>query len=577
MATNISGGLRELLESERAMCDVPGVAVAILRPDSAPEFLSFGSRDLAGQDPVTERTLFSIASCTKSFTAAAVASYVDEGLLEWDRPVRDYLPGFRLWDPVATEQLTLRDMLSHRSGLPRHDLLCHGDTQVDRGAVVRAMRHLQPNQGFRNAWQYNNLMYVAAGWVLEQVTGTTWEKAVQDRLLSPAEMAATFPASADTPKSADFTEGFARRRGQVQSIRHDPDDVRAPAGGIISCTADLARWLQANLDAERSNGATILSPAQFAQIHRPVIPVTPPAVEWPEITKVGYALGWEVIVYRGHRLLQHTGNVDGFSSAICFAPDDGFAVATLTNLSITPLRDIVPHLVLDELFGAEPAPWGTRFRDFYDAALTGELQAADRRHETAGTSAWPRPLTNYQGVYDHPAYGSVRVGVARGDLTVALRSIDLQVRHLHQEAFELRNDFPEMSIWARFDSDMEGHISSLALLLEPAVEPIVFTRRAQGPAGPELAGLAGSYLRGPLTAVLRLGDDSTLRLQFARQPAVKLVHRRHLVFVIEGSQNSTVEFVVDHVGSSTRLILWPFGDFLRVEADGPVGVIDREH
>lgn len=564
MTAGLVPSLVNALDSERELCHVPGLAVAVVRPDAAPQIQTFGTMDRAGTHAVTEHSVFPIASCTKAFTSAAIATLVDDGVLAWDTPVRDYLPDFRMADPVATAQLTLRDMLSHRTGLPRHDMLWYRNTTTDRGDIVAAFRHLQPNLPIRSRWQYNNLMYLAAAHVAERVTGQRFEVLVRDRLLTPLGMTTTYCSHADLPGTVEFGHGYAYRDEDLTSIAFSADDLVGPAGSILSCAADLTVWLQFHLNRGSHNDAQLISQVQMGQLHETVIAMPPPVLQTPEIITGGYGLGWGTIAYRGHRVIQHTGNVDGYSSSVCFAPTDGVAVAVLTNLDVTPLRDIAAYLVLDDVFGETTVPWGDRYRGLYEAAFGGMLGAADRRHLRAGDSTWTRPLDEYTGEYTHPAYGSVTVETEGATLTIGYRDIELEVRHLRYDSFELRNTLHQISIQCRFDADLEGRICAVAALLEPEVDPIVFDRVPASLPQEILSDMVGHYRRGPIDAVIVMdSDEPVLRMSLNGQPATPLVRREGLVFALESDANQTVEFVVDGPARPERIVVWPFGDFTR--------------
>ena len=261
--------LGRALEEERARFGVVGMAVAVVRDGRLAMARGFGERDRARGLPVTERTLFAVGSATKAFTATLIAALVGDGLLEWDRPVREYLPRFRLRDAVASDLMTPRDLLCHRSGLPRHDLAWYANPELSRREMVEErLRHLEPNKTFREVWQYSNLMYLTAGHLAGEVLETSWEDGVRRRLLSPLGMDGTCFSPAEARRSPDWSRGYREHDGEVEEMEQKHFPVCGPAGSIYSSVADVARWIEANLDRGRLGDAEVIAPRRSRSCSR---------------------------------------------------------------------------------------------------------------------------------------------------------------------------------------------------------------------------------------------------------------------------------------------------------------------
>ena len=253
--------------------DIPGAAVGIVKGGRTIYTKGFSLRDVNHDLPVTENTLFGIASCTKAFTATAIGILVDEGKLAWDKPVREYLPEFKMYDPVATEQATLRDLLTHRTGLPRHDMVW-SDPSATREELLKRLGHLMPSKDFRSVYQYNSLMYMAAGAVLEKVTGQTWEQFVKERILFPVGMNDSRFWTDDFSKEDNLALGYLNtERGIRPAPRyagsHNMPYAIAPAGSIVSNVGDMCRWLQLQMRAGKIRGNVIVSERNLSEIHTP--------------------------------------------------------------------------------------------------------------------------------------------------------------------------------------------------------------------------------------------------------------------------------------------------------------------
>lgn len=347
--------LQGIAES-RVRLGVPGIALAVFR-DGRGEVLSDGLRDVEHALPYEAATPQPIASASKAFTAALIGTLVDEGLVGWDEPVRRYLPALELQDADATQRLSIRDMLSHRSGLPHaEDVLAQ---QQSRAAVVASLRDIAPTGGFRETWQYTNHLYVAAAHVAETVLGTTWEQAIQARLLDPLGMTGSSPGLLADGQSA---RGYGRADGGGLVLRpEEPLGVIGPAGGIVASATDLLAWLEFSVHGGMVGGRRVLSESSTGELQKVAVRIQ----EFPapdEARPIGYGMGWLIEDFRGHVRVSHAGGTFGFASFVGVLPEVGAGVAVLANLEGTPLVQILANEVCDDLLGLQPLPWS----DVYD-------------------------------------------------------------------------------------------------------------------------------------------------------------------------------------------------------------------
>ncbi len=296
-----------------AAWEVPGCAVAAVRGGDVVLAGGWGRRDVKADLPVTSGTLFAIGSVTKAFTAATVGALVDDGLLDWARPLRDYLPDLRLHDPVVTDRVSVVDFLSHRSGLPRHDLAWIGHPGWSRAELVHRLRFLPLSRDLRESWQYCNLGYMVAGHAVEALTGTGWEDYLRARLLTPLGMDRSNLSVDDMEADADHATAYERRQGVIVPVPQRPVTALAPAGAINSCAVDMARWLLAQLGGGQLDGRTVMSRDTVVRQHQPHM-VLPDDQTFPTSTRHAYGLGWMICRYRDHRLLEHGGGIDGFQT-----------------------------------------------------------------------------------------------------------------------------------------------------------------------------------------------------------------------------------------------------------------------
>ncbi|MBD3236451.1 MAG: serine hydrolase, partial [Candidatus Eisenbacteria bacterium] len=273
--------------------ETPGLGIGVVVGDEVVLAEGYGHRDLEQELPVTARTLFAIGSSTKAFTCFTLATLAEEGLLSWDDPVAEHIPDFQMYDEYVTAHLTPRDMVTHRSGLPRHDLVWYNNSEVTRAELLHRLRHLEPNRELREAWQYNNLMYLTAGYLTELLTGQTWEEAVQARILDPLGMTRSNFSVHDSQESDDFSWPHLEDDDEIRQIDFRPIDVMGPAGSINSCVEEMNRWMMVNLRGGRFGEQTLLSAAAVRELHTPqmVMPQTPDS---PDESHLSYAMGWTV-------------------------------------------------------------------------------------------------------------------------------------------------------------------------------------------------------------------------------------------------------------------------------------------
>jgi CubicO group peptidase (beta-lactamase class C family) len=543
--------------------EVPGCAIAAVKNGEIVLSGGWGHRDLESGLPVTADTLFAIGSTTKAFTATTVGAVVDDGLLEWDQPLRDYLPELRLHDPVVTDRLTVTDLLSHRSGLPRHDFAWLGHPDMTREESFRRLRFLPLSRDLREAFQYCNLGYLLAGHVVERLTGTPWEDFLRSRLLTPLGMNRSNLSADDMLADPDHATAYERRKGSVIQVPVRTLTAMAPAGAINSCAADMAQWLLAQLGGGKLGETEIMSPETLRRQHAAHM-VIPEDRTFPASTRHAYGFGWMVGRYREHRLAEHGGGIDGYLTECMLLPDDGIGVLVLSNVSSGALVPVVAYRVLDELLGMEPIDWFGQFKPRYDALMAGGREARAARRVVADAPL-PRPLHAYAGEYRHPGYGTVSISVDGDALVPRFGTMKLSLAHRHFETFDLEwhelgdepNVFPLM-----FLSDADGEITALTVPFEQAIEPLRFDRLPESSSPDVLRRLCGTYAMGPVELVIALKGDDVLTAAVPGTPPLELQPTQGLRFGVKGQPRLSAEFEVDEAGAVTRLVVQPLGIFL---------------
>lgn len=567
--TNRLDTIGDYVEEAMASWQVPGVALAVVKGDEIVHMRGYGVCNVETQAPVTPDTLFAIASSSKAFTAMGAALLVDEGVLEWDKPVRDYLPEFRLSDIYVSEKITVRDLLCHRSGLPRHDLAWYG-TDFDRDDLIKNLAHLAFSRGFREVWQYQNLMYVTAGYLVGKLAGTTWEDFTQQRIFDPLKMRRSCFSAEAMLQQGNHATPYRIKRGKatneedtLETMEFYSDRVMGPAGSIHSCAADLANWLTVHLNEGRFEGRLFVSPANLAQMHQPqmVMPVDAFMAVLLNTTISTYGMGWFVVPYRGYTLIHHGGNIDGFSTMVAFVPQEKIGIVVLTNIDSRPLRDVLTYEVCDRLLGLPDNNWNPRWHAFY-----AELFASiDRDCEVAAqeqmVGALPsHPLEAYTGEYVAKGYADFKVKLEGDHLAAWIAGDWYPLQHYHYDIFNLDLDRFELRLPVRFLTNVQGEIDEVSLALEPEVGPVLFKRKPLAIEAETLASLAGRYtlpIEGlELSVALKKGR---LFMAITGQAEEELLPRRKLdtgiEFEVKGAKEARLEFRREASGAYHLVLL----------------------
>jgi len=497
-------GLDDFVARVMKEWQVPGLALGVIQ-DGKPVLLKgYGYRDVEKRLPVTPRTLMAIGSNTKSFTVVLMGMLADSAKLEWDKPVRTYLPDFQLYDDFATREMTPRDLVTHRSGLPRHDGLWYGRS-FTREELYRRLKYLEPSASFRSRWQYQNLMFLTAGYLVERRTGRSWDDLIRERVFAPLEMTRSNTSVRDLPAADDAALGYVWRDcpaekaagmvgtagaagagapsstecGLVQVPYRNIDAV-APAGSINSDVEEMLHYIQFHIDSGRYNGRAILSKENANLMETPQMLVGDQEI-WPdELGVATYGLGLSVTSYRGRKLVQHGGGIDGFISQMSWLPKERIGIMVLTNMSGTnPVPNIVTRNVIDRLLGLAPIDWVARTeKQLQDAKAKRIKQRTDHAAERQPNTSPSHPLSAYGGTYEHPAYGRLSVQADGAALSVSFDGFNVPLKHFHYDVFEIDDPIDALPLSGRvtFLMDSKGNIDRMAVPFEPSVKDIEFTR-----------------------------------------------------------------------------------------------------
>jgi len=455
---------------------LPGLAIAIVKDDKVVLAKGYGEKELGGSAPITDETLFQIASTSKAFTTTALAMLVDEKKLTWDDPVRQHVVYFHLDDACADSLVTLRDVVSHRTGLSRHDELWD-NSGLSREEVIRAIGGVELSKPFRSAYQYQNIMFMVAGEAVAHASGMLWNDFVRTRIFQPLQMTRSVTTFAEWNGAADHASGhrYDIKTGAVSPKALVDEDNLGPAGTIASCARDMAQWLRFQLadgaiDGKRLLAADVLNETKTPQT---LIRLEGSTRELnPDANLLAYAMGWNVSDYHGATLISHAGALNSFRTQVALLPREHAGVVVMTNvgrgISVLALR----AALIDLLLGRPSRDWNAYYLaaekkiDDKDAAAKVEREA--KRHRDTHPS---RELAAYAGTYENAAYGKATVTVENNALVLRWRRLTLPLTHYHFDTFSAFSEDDDVDEQVEFRLGVDGEVKMLTIFGEE------FTRR----------------------------------------------------------------------------------------------------
>lgn len=468
-----SGAIDAAVKKSLDAWRVPGVAVAIVRDGEVIYLKGLGLKSLDADGPVTPDTLFPIGSCTKAFTTTSMAVLVDEDKMAWDDAVRKHLPTFRLGDPLADHEVTLRDLVCHRTGLAPHDLLWYRSPWTPE-EIVRRAALLPLDQPFRSKFQYQSTMFTAAGLAVASAADQPWQDFVQKRLFDPLGMTASCFTSTAAAKASDRAIGHRLNRlGRPEVVDAYPQEIADPAGSIHSTARDLSKWAMFQLGDGRIGDKRLVSAVNLAEIHKPQMVIRLEGIErdlHPDTVLMSYGMGWVLQDYRGVGLCSHAGAIDGFRAHITLVPEKRIGIVLLNNLQFTRMNLALSNSLVDLLLGLPRKDWNALDaealrKDEAAAAEKARERESQRRRDTKPS----RELAAYAGVYENPAYGTVRVTLEKGALVWTWNRFSTPLEHYQYDVFTAPLEVVG-SPQIEFDLGTDGAVAALKVFEPMNVE-----------------------------------------------------------------------------------------------------------
>jgi CubicO group peptidase (beta-lactamase class C family) len=473
-------GLDAFISDTIKAWNIPGVQVAVVQDGKTLLAKGYGTRNVATGAPMNADTLVPIASMSKAFTAFSVGLLVDEGKMSFDAPVLAYLSGFDMKDKVAASGVTLRDMLSHRTGMPRHDALWYHNSAQTREGMLAALPSLEPSAPLRSKWQYNNIMFTLSGLSVEKVSGRSWESFVESRIFAPLTMARSTFSPDKVMADSNHAVGTEVRAGKTVNLSlYRGNPLVNPAGGVYTNANDLSHWLRVQLGGGVFQGRQVIQPATLAQMHATQM-VTGATPDHPEVVPTGYGLGWFTEIYRGRSVVQHGGNLPGSSTLITLVPGSKLGITVLVNQTGSELPRALTRTILDRFLGGVPVDWTGDALKRKKAGEANDATGRGNKEATRVKNTQPaHALNQYAGAYRDPAYGEIKVSFAGSALLLKFNDDSSPLSHFHFEVFDAVTQDPDSALVDgrfQFITDLAGRVSGVSVLMEPQVAPIVFKR-----------------------------------------------------------------------------------------------------
>jgi CubicO group peptidase (beta-lactamase class C family) len=459
--------LDAILADALKVWQAPGMAVAVVRDGEVIYLKGVGVRAVGKPERVTPDTLFGIGSLTKAFTATALGILVDEGKIDWDDTVRKHIPWFRLADPLADRDVTLRDLLCHRTGLSGHTFLWyHAPWSPEES--VRRLAFVQPSHSFRSHYEYANIPYLAAGLALSSAAEKPWPDFMRQRLFEPLGMKSVVFTRTQALAAADHaTPHLPGAKGPEATDWYDDDKQLRASGSIKTNVRDLSQWLRCQLGEPTTEGKRVVSAKILAELHKAqvVTPLDPLRARLGGSTQAAYGLGWHRIDHQGKLLLEHGGAVDGFRSTILLMPKERLGIVVLTNVATAEATTATALTLLDHLLGLPPQDWQGAYRERVQSAREAEKARAEAFQKTRqlGTKT-SHDLAEYAGVYEEPAYGKVTVTAGEAGLRLSWSSFKEPIKHFHFDTFTFAGTGALKDEVVQFEAAPEGTVGVLRML-----------------------------------------------------------------------------------------------------------------
>ena len=459
---------------------VAGMSVALISGGELVSAEGYGKRNVQEDLPMTKETVLPIGSITKTFTSLALAMLADEGKLDWDEPVISYIPWLKLNNPVLTENVTARDLMCHRTGTPKYDLQAIYAVRDDKEEMVKSLEFLQTSAAFRTRFQYSNQMVSLAGYLVDVLSGKSYEDFVRERIFAPLGMTSSDFEMESLAKYENTSKGYVFANDMFIEPPYMHLGAFTPSGAIVSTAEDMAKFAMFQLGDGTWEGQRLVSEAMLKEMHTHQMIGTPYFWEFEEIQCAEYGLGWFTDIYRGKKMINHGGNTNGFSAQMTLLPDEKFAIIALSNATSSFAVNALGHYAADEALGVEDIPdWSGRFQAVFDGLMQGMMAGMQAKAEAKTPDTTPSAaLADIAGKYEHPGFGTMEFALTEQGLAGTWNGLPALLIHYHYDTFDLMLPVLGQAVPAELVTE-DGEVKGLSVVMEPTpgVLPELFRRQ----------------------------------------------------------------------------------------------------
>ncbi|MBL4708744.1 MAG: serine hydrolase [Flavobacteriales bacterium] len=564
--------IEKRIEEVMNLSNCPGMAVAVVVKDQIIYAKGFGYRDYENKKPATSNTLFAIGSCTKSFTAALIGQAEEKKQIDLDETPGTYVPALSFNNSEMNEFITVRDLLTHNTGLPRHDISWYLFPSNSRDNLVKRIKYQEPTLAVREGFQYNNFMYMLAGNIVENINAESWENQINSSLFVPLEMSRSNLSIAEFEKSKDAAFGYETKKDKsIRKLDYHPISGMAPAGSINSSVNEMGNWLIAWINGGKFKGKEII-PSDF--VHEAISSqVTSsarmPGKKHPDLHFSNYGFGWDLSSYRGHYRVEHGGNIDGFSASTSFFPSDSIGVVVLVNQNYSGVQGIVRNMIIDKLLGLPSGKWDENLKKKTNTPPKKKVTVSKVSKRVKGTS-YTHELEGYTGQFNHNGYGAFKISKIEDSLFAQFPTMKFWLRHNHYDVFEPCEIKEEgidtsggASFYFNFHSNMDGDIDGLYLNVESDLDPLFFKRELIGMTinTTDLEQYVGEYDLGGVMAKVFVTEENSLHLLVPGQSEYILIPSKVHKFILKDLEGYSVEFEEKDKRIIALTFMQPNGNF----------------
>jgi CubicO group peptidase (beta-lactamase class C family) len=552
----------------------PGFAVAVVEKDKIVYAKGFGYRDVENKLPMTANTVLAIGSCTKAFTCSLIGLQQKNNKIEWDKPVKDYYPELKFFNNDMTNQITVRDIMTHRTGLPRHDYSWYLNP-TSRDSFMKRVQYLEPTYPPRQKWQYNNFMFALQGVIVEKLTQKSWEKNIEEQIFKPLGMTSSFFSVKDFDKKADAAKAYMTQNDSIiKKMDYYNIDAMGPAGSINSSVTDMAQWVKMWINGGKYDGKEILPNAYISEAMSSHMIVSGglPTKEIPDVHLSNYGFGWFLASYKGHYRVEHGGNIDGFSASTSFFPTDSIGIIVLVNQNSSALPSIVRNTVADIMLKIPYFDWhNDRYKTYLNSKKEADSIAVKAVSNRKMGTQLSHKLEDYTGIYKSDGYGDFIVDLQKDSLFLSVKHNRMWLERYHYDIFATHNAKEKIDTSSRggvrvqFTTDLSGNIGEMHIFgLEASLsKPLVFIRKElpKPLTLEQLKKYVGEFelMGAPVKTYLK--EDKTLYVVVPGQPEYELDYVGNNKFNFAKVAGFAVQFEMGADEVTSLTFLQPHGNY----------------